>query len=140
MPAGVGGAKASSEVALERRQAVLRWALGASWGWLVPLAVLAAAAAYISLMFTNFTAEALNGQVTAWITLLAVGLPALALLLGAVAGFLTASVAARGLLRLGLLERGHPWALGLGAALLGGLVAVAVFWASMAGIGSIGSS
>jgi hypothetical protein len=96
MPAGVGDVSASSKVALERNQAVVRWAFGASWGWLAPLAVLAAVAAYISLMFTSFTAEALNGQVAAWVTLLAVGLPALAFLLAVVAGFVTAFVVARG--------------------------------------------
>ncbi|TQJ52182.1 hypothetical protein [Phycicoccus sp. SLBN-51] len=140
MPAGVGDASVGSDVALERRKAVVRWALGASWVWLVALAVLAAVAAYLSLLCTSFTAEALNGEVTARVILLAVGLPALALLLAAVAGFVTGFVVARGLLRVALLARVHPWALGFGASGLGALVAVTVFWASMAGAHSIGSS
>ena len=106
----------------------------------MPSAVLAAVAAHTSLLFTSFAAEALNGQVTAWVTLLAVGLPALALLLAAVTGFVTALAVARWLVRVTLLARVHPAVLGLGAAGLGAAVAVPVFWASMAGAGSIGSS
>ena len=137
---GVVDTSSTSEALLKRRQTVIRWALGASLAWLVPLALFTAVAAYASLLFTSFTAEALNGQVTAWATLLAVGLPALALLAAAVAGFVTALLVARGLLRIGVLARVHPWILGLSAALLGALVAVAVFWAFMVAADSIGTS
>lgn len=123
---------------LDRRRAVVRWAVGASWVWLVPLAGVAFVSGYLSLLFTSLAAEALDGEVTAWVILLAFGLPALALLSAAVAGLCTALVMARWMSRLAPVARVYPWVIGLGAAALGAVAAVMVFWAAMAGVDGVG--
>lgn len=117
----------------------MRWAVGASWVWLVPLAGVAFVSGYLSLLFTSLAAEALDGEVTAWVILLAFGLPALALLSAAVAGLCTALVMARWMSRLAPVARVYPWVIGLGAAALGAVAAVMVFWAAMAGVDGVGA-
>lgn len=127
------------EDARDRTKAVARWAVGVSWVWVVPLGGAAVVVAYLSLLFVGLAAEALGGQQTPWAITLALGLPALGLLLAAAVGWGTASVAARWMSRLKVLAPLHPWLIGTSAAALGGAAAISLFWAAMTGVGRGGS-
>ena len=94
---------------------------------------------YLSLLFTSFAAEALDGEVTAWVILVAFGRPALAFLSAAVAGLCTTLVMARWMSRTAPMARFSPWVIGLATAALGAAAAVIVFLAAMAAVDTVGS-
>ena len=126
---------------LGRVTSVVRWAVGVSWVWLVPLTGAAVVAAYLSLLLVGLAAEGLGGRETPSAIVLAVGLPALALLLAAALGLGTAFVTARWMGRLNALARLRPWSIGVVAAALGGAAGIILFWAAMTGVGGrVGSS
>lgn len=116
----------------DRRRAAVHGAMATSSIWLLPLAGLTAVVAYFLLVFSDFMAEGLNGEVTATTYLITLGLPALAFALAAVAGLAAAWSLARWTSRLALLARVYPWLLGAIAALVGALIAATVFYATFA--------
>lgn len=118
----------------------MRWAIGLCWVWFVPLAVVALVTAYLSLVFASFAAEGLGGEVWPAAGALALGLPALSLLLAAGAGWGTAFVLARWTSRRLALAALRPWVIGVVAAGVGGAAATCLFWAVMTEVGNRVSS
>jgi hypothetical protein len=114
-----------------RRLAVRRWALGISAAWLVPLVVLAAVIGYLGLVFVGFVAEGLGGETTMSSVLTVVGVPALALVLGAAVGLSAAAAAAWGAHVMTPRRRAPAWLLGLAAATLGGVAGAGTFWETL---------
>lgn len=110
-----------------RLQAVTRSAMTMSWLWLVPLALICAAEAYPSLVFTSFVSEAMGGEATVGDDLISVTLIGVVLFAAAGAGLAATWILARWVGRLSLLERAHPWLLGSGSATVGAVVAAATF-------------
>ncbi|WP_076262008.1 hypothetical protein [Intrasporangium flavum] len=139
-PAGADETESGQEDSRDRTKAVAHWAVKVSWVWVVPLGGATVVVAYLSLLFLGLATEALGGRQTPWAITLAVGLPALGLLLAAAVGLGTALAAARWMSRLKALAPLRPWLIGTGAAALGGAAAVSVFWATMTGVGGGGSS
>ncbi|TQM63795.1 hypothetical protein [Humibacillus xanthopallidus] len=139
-PVGADKTASGLQDSRDRTKAVARWAVGVSWVWVVPLAGAAVVVAYLSLLFVGLAAEALGGQQTPWAITLALGLPALGLLLAAAVGLGIAFVAARWMSRLKALAPLRPWLIGTSAAALGGAAAISLFWAAMTGVGRVGSS
>lgn len=103
--------------------------------WLVLLAGVTAACAYILLIAAEFGAAAFDGEMTAQIYLRAFGLPVLAFVLAATAGLGTARTLARRTSRLTVFARVCPWLLGTSAAVLGAVVAAITFYSVLTGAG-----
>lgn len=115
-----------------RRRDTVHSAMATSCIWVVPLAGLTAAIAYLLVVFSGFMAEGLDGKVRATTYLIALGVPSVAFAVAAAAGLGAAWLLARWAGQLKPFARVYTWVLGASAALFGAVIAAVTFYAAFA--------